>query len=368
MKKFVFFVLLILSFSQKIKGDVGDYCYLKDGSNGICRKSGDCQWAIKELADKTITHKDLVSCGFEGVTIIICCKEKVIEKVEVAEEKEPMKSDVACSIIDQRPLELQNILHVERETPVIPGDFPFVVALGNYNEDTQKYQYFCGGTLISNEFVLTAASCVENEGHIPTVVKFGAISLSEFNKFADKDEIAQEQTIGILRIIVHPDYSNTNRYHNIALIELNRKVSNSSTVFPGCLHTSSAIFEKQQALLTLGWGEASVNEIRFPLLFSIQSKSLSDVDCQSKLNSEITYNLMKSQICAVDNIDSEKDVKNCDVNDGGPVLINVLDKNHVVGIKSFSLPCGAPISAMYTKIADYIDWIDFIVWPGDVEF
>lgn len=359
--KFVINFILLISFSEgKFSGDL---CLLNNDTQGVCKNARDCTWAVEGLSSHTLSYKDLVKCGFEGLDSIICCKEPKVERVETKTRKQ---SDIACEIINQRPV--SNVLQVEREIPIIPGDFPFIAALGNYNEEHQKYQYFCGGSLISNEFLLTTASCVENHEHIPTIVKFGAISLSENYKFAEKEEISMEQTVGIQQIIVHPEYSSTNHHHNIALVRLTRPVSYSSLVYPGCVHTNFTEMGGDQELSTLGWGEASINDESFQMIYSVKSKSIETFECLDKLGPEVSYNMQDEQFCGVNDVQNNEQINICQLNDGGPILLKVLDKNYIVGLKSFNWPCNFPISAVYTKIADYIDWLDFIVWPGSVEF
>ena len=56
---------------------------------------------------------------------------------------------------------LGNAIQVDPEvTPLVHGDFPWNLKLINYHNDGGRG--FCGASLISNEFALTAAHCVDD--------------------------------------------------------------------------------------------------------------------------------------------------------------------------------------------------------------
>lgn len=74
----------------------------------------------------------------------------------------------------------------------------------------------------------------------------------------------------------------------------------------------------------------------------------------------IRYGLIKGQMCT---FVPEKDT--CGGDSGGP-LQNVDDDGMalIAGIVSFGWGCGTNHPAVYTRVAQYIDWIEDIVWPS----
>lgn len=55
----------------------------------------------------------------------------------------------------------------------------------------------------------------------------------------------------------------------------------------------------------------------------------------------------------------------CQGDSGGPLQIIVKPSymNYIVGVTSFGYSCGSGIPGVYARVANYIDWIESIVWP-----
>lgn len=59
----------------------------------------------------------------------------------------------------------------------------------------------------------------------------------------------------------------------------------------------------------------------------------------------------------------------CQGDGGGPLQFIPNDSKvaHVVGIISFGISCGTPFPAIHARVAHYLDWIEPIVWPMQIQ-
>lgn len=151
-------------------------------------------------------------------------------------------------------------------------EFPHAVALGWTTPERNETKWACGGSLITEDTVLTAAHCTTNhERESPNVVRLG-----DLNLLTDDDE-TDTQEIEIDSIIKHPDYKP--RYNDIALIKLKNRVNVTKFVTPACLWPTFEIPPKTN-LEACGFGQTEYGGDIASVLNKVALTNLETSTCQ----------------------------------------------------------------------------------------
>lgn len=150
----------------------------------------------------------------------------------------------------QRP---QLDFHILNGVEVNPGEFPHMAAIGYYQQVDQTVQYSCGGTLISESFVMTAGHCATTSV-VPTTVRLGTVTL-----IPDPDNPPID--IDVESVIRHPEYRTNRNYHDIALIRLVSAVTLGDSLYPACLNADMTDTPTQQILTVIGYGRTQANRL-----------------------------------------------------------------------------------------------------------
>ncbi|XP_055598245.1 serine protease snake-like [Uranotaenia lowii] len=234
-----------------------------------------------------------------------------------------------------------------------PHEFPHHAIIGWPREDdSDEYEFRCGGTLISDWFVLTAAHCF-NEDRQPEIVRLGEHNLADDDKFHADFPIAD--------IILHNDYNSSRSYYDIALIKLEHKVNFVKSIRPACLWTGTSFnFTK---VVATGFGLDSFAGDPNDVLQKVELDVMETERCVTQYRGDRKFKsgIMDSQIC----IGSHRRNKDtCQGDSGGPVQVVTDEKGcmyHVVGITSTGGNCGSG-SSIYTRVSSFVDWIENLVW------
>lgn len=222
-----------------------------------------------------------------------------------------------------------------------PGEFPYIVSL-----QIDDFGHFCGGSLISSKWVLTAAHCVD-DGDLDRVV----IGLH------DRTVSTGAETIKPKQIIVHPDYNAATHEFDFALVELEQN----STYKPVNLNEVELVIpelesgEVAQLSTTAGWGTTKQGSSSLPkILQKVDVPLVAEKDCNVKkaYDGKIT----ESMLCA----GYEKGGKDsCQGDSGGPLVMK--DANGVdtlIGVVSWGYGCAlANKYGVYAKVNQQLDWI-----------
>ncbi|XP_037948519.1 chymotrypsin-2-like [Teleopsis dalmanni] len=211
------------------------------------------------------------------------------------------------------------------------GAVPFQVSIQN-----RFGNHFCGGAIIDDQYVLTAASCVGGLQKSNIKVVTGT---NDWMGLAIQYEVED--------IIIHCNFDKPLYHNDIALIKLatlvayddvtkNITVAELNELVPG------------ETLTFTGWGEDQEGANYPNDLKQLNVLYISNTDCKAAYGNVDDVDL--GHVCTKSPVGEGA----CHGDTGGP-LIN--SKGQLVGINNFGIPCGRGFPDVFASVAFYNDWI-----------
>ncbi|XP_017775838.1 PREDICTED: chymotrypsin-1-like [Nicrophorus vespilloides] len=215
------------------------------------------------------------------------------------------------------------------------GKYPYQVSIRMWN-----VYHFCGGSILNDRWILTAAHCVYNQKFDNMTVVVGTNSLS-------KGGVEHE----IESIVAHPFYVPFLITNDIALIKVKKPIVFNPRTKPIQLPTQYS--ENEPNVTLTGWGmtnypETNVSSIPDQLQV-LDLKSISTLRCRA-MHFTVPAPIFVNNICTL----TKEGEGACPGDSGGPLVHD----DHQVGIVSWGIPCAKGKPDVFTRVYIYLSWVN----------
>ncbi|XP_067462973.1 vitamin K-dependent protein C [Thunnus thynnus] len=313
-------------------GYEGKYCNHPQTATNCSVNNGDCDHECSESAGglrRTCScvngytlDEDSKKCKTKGFS---SCGQLLVDRSSYTEPKDGLQPWMVGGEVGKK------------------GESPWQVLLLN-----AKGRFHCGGVLIDESWVLTAAHCLDNN------LKF-SVRLGDYERFREE---GTEVTLRVKRTFKHPNYYNREMVDNdIALLRLETPAPTTKYIVPVCLPgrkmAERVLHLNGTITVVTGWGSDSLDSNHYSSALNVIKVPLVS---HSICTSQMSHNISENFLCA-GILGQRKDT--CKGDSGGPMVTLYRDTWFLVGLVSWGEGCGMEDKlGIYTKVSNYNDWIN----------
>ncbi|KAK9746590.1 Trypsin [Popillia japonica] len=214
------------------------------------------------------------------------------------------------------------------------GEIPYIINL------RENGVFNCGGSIVSNKCILTAAHCLSDRSSGKYSIQYGVVKRNNNINVIDVESIT-----------IHENYEHDldKLFNDVAVLKLAAPIKFGDNARPVSLPTQGQEFPDWSRAVLAGWGRPSLPEPSNENLQKVDILLYSDDACEAAYPYRTNRT---SNFCA----GIPKGGKGqCKGDSGGPLAV----AGTQVGIVSWSdKPCAYPGQpGVFTRVATFVDWI-----------
>ncbi|XP_015717838.1 transmembrane protease serine 6 isoform X1 [Coturnix japonica] len=224
----------------------------------------------------------------------------------------------------------------------VEGEWPWQASL------QVRGRHICGGTLIADRWVVSAAHCFQDER-----LASPSVWTVYLGKYFQNTTSHTEVSFKVIRLFLHPYYEEDSHDYDVALLQLDHPVIISPFIQPICLPAASHLFEPGLHCWITGWGALKEGGHISNILQKVDVQIIQQDICSEAYH----YMISPRMICAGYN-KGKKDA--CQGDSGGPLACEEPSGRwFLAGLVSWGMGCGLPnYYGVYTRITQVLGWMN----------
>uniref|UniRef100_T1J964 Peptidase S1 domain-containing protein n=1 Tax=Strigamia maritima TaxID=126957 RepID=T1J964_STRMM len=222
------------------------------------------------------------------------------------------------------------------------GEYPWQVSM--QRTSWSGAFHFCGGAIIDERTIVTAAHCVEGVSASSVKVVAGEHRLN-YNE-------GTEQTVSVSRIISHRYFDSQALINDIAILKLSTPLKfDGKNVAPVCLPTKKQ--EHTGYCTVTGWGALREGGSMPSILQEVAVPVVTDSKCRQVYG----YSAIPANVMCAGYAQGARDA--CQGDSGGPLVCEEANGQFVLaGVVSWGNGCARPgYYGIYTQVSHFLSWI-----------
>ena len=226
-------------------------------------------------------------------------------------------------------------------------DAPYIVSL---SVSSINYAHFCAGSIISKDWILTAAHCLQDLKDLGG----DPIGMAVYAGLRNRTHLDVAQVRHTDFAFAHKKFTGQEGSDDIALLHVSSSFEINARVKPVVLPTMNEEYVGESK--TYGWGLRQVEESKYEKQLQMGvADVLNATECRAALPAGAPVN--KRHVCVR--------VAACHGDGGTPLVVErVGGVSELIGIGSYGyMPCGyRGFPTVYTAVGNYVDWIALVEW------
>ncbi|XP_075052813.1 plasma kallikrein isoform X2 [Mixophyes fleayi] len=224
------------------------------------------------------------------------------------------------------------------------GEWPWQVSM-HLKLSPNSNKHVCGGSIISNQWIVTAAHCVA-QFYLPRFwTLYGGIA-------KQSDITPTTPTFDLEEIIIHPGYTGAEHGNDIALLKLKSPITYNDYQQAICLPPQQDSFITPKMCWTTGWGYTEESGSSADVLQKAEVPPKASKECQESYRKE---KISDKVLCAGY---KQGQIDSCKGDSGGPLACEIDKTWYLIGITSWGEGCAQPDKpGVYTRVTEFTDWI-----------